>query len=168
MATMPDTFTIPKQVTVSGETLYRAIRDVAEVREYVLNTFTDYTDTRLTEQLFGVVEALSQPLGGLYVVGGANDGELDAARRSVPTGVVWSRGRKAGRARVKRATRRGDDGLHARGGVAKRAYKRETRGGVQAPPPRQRLFASSSSPNSRCHVSQYTVRTGLAKHAEVA
>lgn len=73
---MPDTLTIPEQVTVSGETLYGAIRDVAEVREYVLNTLTDYTDTRLTEQLFGVVEALSKPLGGLYVVGGASDGEL--------------------------------------------------------------------------------------------
>jgi len=69
---MPDTLTIPEQVTISGDVLYGAMRDVEEVR-MLLSAFSAWSETPLTDKLEGAVEALGEALGGLRVTGGISD-----------------------------------------------------------------------------------------------
>jgi hypothetical protein len=61
---MPDTLIIPKQVTISGDVLYRAMRDVVEARE-LFGAFTAWVDIPLTDKLEGAVQALGEALMGV-------------------------------------------------------------------------------------------------------
>jgi hypothetical protein len=68
------TATIPEQVTISGDVLYRAMRDVEEVR-MLLSAFTAWAQIPLTDKLESAVEALGEALGGLGITGGISDAE---------------------------------------------------------------------------------------------